>query len=84
MPVHSPDLQNCAYEQLAPISPDGGSQKHLPDSHFWPLAQALALVHAAPLVNVTMADSVLTPRSSYAIAWTSTMLSGRSGGTWRA
>src|SRR5262245_40116717 len=34
VPVQSPDLQNCAYEQESPISPVGGSQKHLPASHF--------------------------------------------------
>ena len=58
VPVQSPDLQNCAYEQESPISPVGASQKHLPASHFWPLAQVDADAHGAPRVTVTTVDSV--------------------------
>jgi hypothetical protein len=64
VPVQTPLLQNCGKLHESPTSPTGGSQKHLPASHFWPAAQLDALSHGAPLVTVTTEDSVAAPRSS--------------------
>src|ERR1041385_110173 len=57
-------LQYCGYVHASPTSPAGGSQKHLPASHFCPARQVDALAHGAPLVTVTGPASASSSRSS--------------------
>src|SRR5262245_17742001 len=81
VPRHRLLTQNWSYVHSSPCSPTGGSQKHLPASHFWPLAQVSAVWHGAPLVIVTIGESVKLPRSSNARSRMSMMLFGTVAGT---
>src|SRR6476659_1429969 len=57
-PKQMPLLHACGKSQASPTSPVGASQKHLPASHFWPLAHWVAAsVHGAPFMTVALADA---------------------------
>src|SRR4051794_2732637 len=76
VPWQIPVVQNCGYVHLSPSMPVGASQKHLPASHFWPVAHAVASAQGAPFVTVIVAESVSAPMSSYALSTRSITPSG--------